>query len=569
MKKIFYELIFVFIVVALGLPAFAQTVEQIEKSGMEIQKEKELREKVEKKKPKTEIEEPAAPVAALPQAGESKTLVKQINVTAATLISEKEINSIIQPYQNKELTIRDMQKIANLVTDAYRKKGFVTSRAFMPPQKIQNGILEIRVVEGITGDIQVKGNRYFKAKLIKNKITLKKGEPFNYEILRKGLSTINQLPDRNAKAVLAPGAEAGTTDVVVEVKDRLPIHVGFDWDNYASRYVDKDRLRTTLTHNNLLGMDDILTLQYQLARGENYRLLSLRYLIPLTSKLKLGLFAADSIIDLRKEYEDEGQNARGKSRLYGMYLAQTLINKENINLNFNVGFDYKDSFNFQAGLETSRDRMRVAKASLDLDLTDQWGRTIINNEVSKGIPGMMGGLHKRDSKASRSGAGGEFFKDNLGLLRLQRLPFNSTLLWKNQLQFTPDILTAMEQFQTGGIVNVRGYPAAEAVGDRGYSMTWELSMPPYLLSKNLKVPYSKAKFYDALRIVTFYDWGNTRLRRTAATEEKNKTLRSAGCGLRFNLPEDFSLRAEFAWPLDNAPSDSDHMHAWLEVSKSF
>jgi len=556
-------------IISISVAIFAQTVEQIEKTQQEIDKEKLLREKIEKEKEKPKIEEAPAPEVPAAAAAEGKVLVKTITVTGVTLLPEKTINEIIKANQNKELTVREMQKVADLLTDAYRQKGLVTSRAYLPPQKIEQGVLEVRVVEGMAADILVKGNRYFKTALYRNKIVLKKGEPFDYEALRKGLSKINQLPDRNAKAVLAPGKEPGTTDVVVEAKDRLPIHIGLDWDNYGSRYVDKDRVRTTLTHNNLLGLDDVLTFQYQLSEGENYRLLLLRYLFPLSESLKLGFFAADSKIDLRQEFEDENQNARGKSRLYSIYLAQSLINKESLNLNFNLGFDYKDTFNFQGGLETSRDRMRVIKTSLDLDLTDALGRTIVDNEVSFGIGSIMGGLKKLDARSSRIGAGGEFFKDNLGLLRLQKLPFNSTLLWKNQFQFTPDILTSAEQFQTGGIINVRGYPAAEVVGDRGYSMTWEWSMPPYPISKNIKVPFSKAKLYDALRIVTFYDWANTHLKRPTATEEKNKTLRAAGCGLRFNLPEDFSVRLEFAWPLDNTPSDNDHMHAWTEVSKTF
>jgi hemolysin activation/secretion protein len=149
------------------------------------------------------------------------------------------------------------------------------------------------------------------------------------------------------------------------------------------------------------------------------------------------------------------------------------------------------------------------------------------------------------------------------------MPFSSTLLWKNQIQISPYILTAAEQFQIGGIANVRGYPPAEAVGDKGYSMTWEWSFPLYFIPKDIKVPFSKAKFYDAFRLAVFYDWANTRLRRPIGTEQKDRTLKAAGCGLRLNLPENFSLRLDFGWPLDNTPSDSDHMHTWAQVSKSF
>ena len=545
---------------------FAQKVEQVEKIQSDLRQEKELREKIEKPKPEPEVQK-EAPEPLAPAVSQEKVKLEKINVTAVTLLSEKEVSVIVSSYQGKELTLGEMQKIADQITDAYRKKGYITSRAYLPPQKIEGGILEIRAVEGITGNFQIKGNRYFKTALLRNKIKLKTGQPFNYDILRKGLTKINEMPDRSVKTVLAPGKEPGTTDVVLEAHDRLPLHVGLNWDNYGSRYINKDRYRTSITHNNLLGCDDVFTFQYQISEAEAYRLFSLRYLFPLVENWKLGFFAAKSRVKLGQDYED--LTARGKSSFYTLYLSDHLIDEENLDATFNLAFDYKDVFNFQSNLETSRDRLRVLKLGLDLDFSDNSGRTFVNNEFSYGIPDIMGGLSSKDSHASRNGAGGEFFKHNLDILRLQRMPFNSNILWKNQLQFSPYILPATEQYQIGGIINVRGYPPAEVVGDRGYSMTWEWSFPAYGLSKNIKVPFSKAKLYDALRFVAFYDWANTYLRRPGATEEKNKTLRGAGCGIRFNLPEDFSFRVEFAWPLDNTPSDSDHLHTLFDISKSF
>lgn len=562
-------MLFIFALAVNLPPLFAQQVEQIEKAGREIEKEKLLREKIEGKKPKPEIEKKLPPAEVPAAAFEEKILITSINLTGVTLLSKKETSAIILPYKNKELSMRDMQKVADLITDAYRRKGYITSRAYLPPQKIEKGILEIRVMEGLTGDIEIKGNRYFKDKLYRKEIVLNKGQPFNYEYLRRGMSKINALPDRNAKAVITPGKEAGTTDVLLEVKDRLPLHVGFDFDNFGSPYIDYRRYRTTLTHDNLLGRDDILTFQYLTSEGENYRLLILRYLFPLKQGLKLGLFSADSKIDLRHEYEDEDLNGRGKSRLYTIFAAQDLIDSENKYLVLNTGFDYKDTFNFQGGDETSRDRMRVARLSLDWDASDAWGRTIITDEISFGIPSIMAGLKKKDTRASRSGSGGKFWKNNLNLLRLHKMPFNSTFLWKTQLQFTPYILTAAEQFQTGGIINVRAYPPAELVGDKGYSMVWEWSFPPYFIAKDLRFPFSKAKIRDALRFIAFYDWSNTRLYRPTAREETSDTLRGTGCGLRINLPEDFSLRVEVAWPLDRTPSDSDNVRTLTEISKSF
>lgn len=577
MKNITLVLLIAFFSIFVNAPLFAQETGEIEKTEREIQKEKLLRERIEKEKKEPEVEE-KLPKEAPPALPTEKILIQKINVTGVTLISEKEIKNIILPFQNQELTLSQLQKAADLITDAYRQKGFITSRAYLPPQKIEEGILEIRVIEGLTGEIKIKGNRYFKASLLKKRITLRKGEPFNYNILRGNLSKINRHPDRTSRVVLMPGKEPGTTDMLLEVKDRLPIHIGFDWDNFGSRYIEKDRYQLSLTHNNLLGFDDILTLQYQLAEADAYRLTALRYLFPITDSSEIGFLVYRTKLDLGREYKD--LNLRGKSEIYSIYFQQYLIEEENIDLSLNLGFDYKDVLNFQLDNESSRDRLRIVKLGFDLDVADNFGRTILTNEIGFGIPNIMGGLKEHDSSeqgaaaskghgGSRAGSGGKFIKDTINLLRLQKMPFSSTLLWKNQIQLSPYILTATEQFQIGGIANVRGYPPAEFVGDKGYSMSWEWSFPVYPFPRTIKFPLSQAKLYDALRVATFYDWGNVQLRRPQAGEEKNKTLRGAGWGLRFNLPEDFSLRLDFAWPLDNTPSDNNHFHPWVQVSKSF
>ncbi|MCM8800304.1 MAG: hypothetical protein NC900_06265, partial [Candidatus Omnitrophica bacterium] len=201
MKKIIIFSFIISFILAINF-SFSQTVEQLPKTQQDIEKERLLRERIEKETPKPEIEEEKPAPLPAPKAEKQKVLIKTITVVGATLLTEKEIKKITSSYENQELTLSQMQKIADLITDAYRKKGFITCRAYLPPQKIEANVLEIRVLEGITADIEVRGNKYFKSELYRQKINLKKGEPFNYEKIRKGLSKINQLPDRSAKAII-------------------------------------------------------------------------------------------------------------------------------------------------------------------------------------------------------------------------------------------------------------------------------------------------------------------------------------------------------------------------------
>ena len=155
-------ILFLFIIsVFISVSAFAQ-VSTVEKTEREVEKEKELRQKIETERKKPQIEEQLPAEQAPPAREGEKILIKRINVTGATLVSLVELDRIIGQFENRELSVKDMQRAADTITDLYRRKGYVTSRAYIPPQKIEAGVLEIRVVEGTTGDFQVKGNKYFK-----------------------------------------------------------------------------------------------------------------------------------------------------------------------------------------------------------------------------------------------------------------------------------------------------------------------------------------------------------------------------------------------------------------------
>ena len=542
----------------------------IQRSEEEIQREERMRKRIETKRkaPVIEEEEKEAAEEGGPQ---EKALVTKINVTGATIISKKDIDAVTAQYENKQLTLKEMQKAADLITDMYRKKGYATSRAYLPPQKIQGGILEIKVVEGKMGNIEVKGNKWFSTKLIKGKIRLEKGEIFDYDALRRGLSKINQKPDRNAKAILTPGKEPGQTDVLLEVKDRIPLHAGFDYDNFGSRYIGYNRYAINASDTNLTGLDDTLSAQYMFAPDDRYQIVSGTYQIPLLyDTLKLGAFMASSRIKLGKEFKDLG--VTGKGQYWSLFATQTLIDTDMATLNLSGGFDYKDVYNYQLGTKTSVDKMRVLKWGIDLDISDDWwrgGRTIVTNEMDFGLPEFIGGLKDVDSRASRVGSGGGFFKDVLNLIRVQNLPLDATLLWRTQAQFASDIVTATEQFQIGGIANVRGYPAAENVGDSGFAMTWELGIPPYFIPKNAEIPYLKTRIYDTIRFVGFYDLGYVTLRNPQVGEDRTKTLSSLGIGFRFNLPQYTSVRVEAAWPLGTKSSDGHNVQLLLSASARF
>jgi hemolysin activation/secretion protein len=176
----------------------------------------------------------------------------------------------------------------------------------------------------------------------------------------------------------------------------------------------------------------------------------------------------------------------------------------------------------------------------------------------------------KDTASSRAGGGGQFTKFPGYLFRLQKLPWETSFLWKNIAQYSNNALVSSEQFQIGGPISVRGYPVAEYVGDKGFYSSPELSLPIYGLNKDWKVPQNQESWYDTTRIVLFYDWATARLNRVGTGEKKDHTIRGWGYGLRFNLRDNLTFRVEVGYPLGKpSPSDGNGPHTWFEFTSKF
>jgi hemolysin activation/secretion protein len=543
----------------------SQTAGGLQKQENEIQKERELENRIIKEK--TVEKEAVSKKEEKGRREEKKFFVKKIEIQGCHLIPEKIVRRIAAARENKYLSLADIEKVCDLLTAQYRKRGYLTSRAYFPPQNITGGLVAIIVMEGKTGDTQIKGNRYFSTGQIEKKLRAKKFKVFNYYDLLKSLRYWNEQPDVAAKAALVPGREPGETDIIVDVRDRLPWHIGFDYDNYGSRFIEKNRYAATVKHNNFLGREDKLYLKFQGSKGAFYELESCGYKLPLGGTREISASYLWNKIKLGREYKS--LRIEGKSEIGNLSLAQTLIEGERIIFKVNPGFDYKNIYNYTAQVLTSRDKVRMAKLGLDWDSQDNFGRTIVVCEEDFGIPHILGGAPGRDPMATREGGGAKFIKTCAGIYRLQPLPFSGFLFVKSQLQLSSYRLLSCEQFQIGGISNVRSYPAAEYSADEGFSAGVEWNFPLYFLPEKIKIPFSSDQLYQALRGIIFYDWGTIWYNDTAGEDKNKQTIKGWGYGFIFNPGRVLSLRAEVAYPCGRTPSDGNRMHAYLSASAEF
>lgn len=545
----------------------------IERKAEEQKEKAVVEDKLKKGKKKSVIEEeeplrPAEAPAKKPAKPGTSLLINRVDVTGITVIGPEKVRSIVSSYEGKSLNLRDFNTMAETITQEYRSRGYVTSMAYLVPQKIEDNTLRIAAAEGRVGNINIEGNEHFTTNIYKRYIQMDSGDLFNYDLLRRNLNYINEHPDRTAKVILARGKERGQTDINVQVEDKLPLHATLGYNNYNSHYLGKHKYSVELKSTNFLGLDHVASGEFQLGHKNQFQLYSGKYIVPITPQLSMG----GRYIHVNQELGEDLDilDIEGKGHIFSAFYSYKLLDEEDIALSISPGFDFKNIENEILDTVISKDKVRIINLGIDMDITDPFGgRTIVAHELGCGIEDFMGSLDKDDPLISRTEAGGTFLRSVTNAARIQALPLDMTLMLRGAMQLSSEPLVATEQFILGGPTTVRGYTVAEVTGDHGVSTSAELYIPAYFVPKDLKVPFTESTFYDSFRFLCFFDWGLARNKNPQVGEDKTDSIAGFGPGIRFDIPGKASLSVDWGFALGQDPADGDDSKVYIEAKVFF
>ncbi len=490
-------------------------------------------------------------------------LLKEVAVTGNESIATEELAPFYESFLNKQVHFKDLKAIAGAIKEHYRSVGFIAAYVYLPPQNVTSGKVEIAVIEGVIGQIEIKGNKWFSEALIRRMLRVTAGNVLFYDQLRASLNFLNKNRDIKARAVLKPGREAKTTDLEINVKDQWPLHLSTDVNNLGTDNTGHARWGVGLTHTNLLGLMDEVSSRFQIGRhawavGANYN-------IPVTSfKTALGFSYSRSAVDLGGSFK--ALNVRGHATTYGMYVTQPIWDEQHFNAGVNVGFDWKSVENTVGGAKAGVDELRILNLGLNLEENDRWGRTIFPQTFHVGFCNFLGSSDKQDNGATRAGTGGQFFIYRSSLLRYQHLPHDMVLATRGSMQLTPDSLAPSEQMHLGGAFSVRGYQESEYLADYGAYLDNEVYVPSYFFPKDWKLPYAKKTMRNQIMGVGFFDFGGGLLRRPLTGERDGRFLSGAGGGVRVELLDKVYGRFQWGAPTGSRPNDNTRGTFYFGVS---
>jgi hemolysin activation/secretion protein len=203
-------------------------------------------------------------------------------VEGNTLLSPADIRRIftnVPAAFGANVTIDGILKAAGDLQAAYRDRGYMTVIVGLPPQKLTNAEVTVKVTEAPLAAINVKyeGGRWFSSNNVMRALPdLRTNMLLNAKIFQRELDAANLSRDRQIYPVIGPGPVPGTSELTLTVKDWLPWHARLELNNDQST-PGTPQLRANFSsqYDNLWGLEHEAGLQYSFSpekfkRGGDY-----------------------------------------------------------------------------------------------------------------------------------------------------------------------------------------------------------------------------------------------------------------------------------------------------------
>lgn len=481
-----------------GLDAGAQ----MERDRQALERERVLEQIAEDEAAKQKKVEQGEETPAETEGAEISFELKRVEHNPSELLSPEEIDSVTQDYLGRQITLKELREMTERLTALYKEKGYMTCGAVLPPQRIHEGVVEIRLIEGRTGKVSVTGNRHTKRGYITGRLGLKPGEIANTDRLNKDLRWFHGTNDIQLRVVMRPGAEENTTDYEIMAFEPQNQTVTLYTDNDG--YETSGRWRQGLFYNmrSLTGRRDALRGSF--LRSQGTKAWSFGYSLPLSKKgMRLLLdYSANKTEVVKGEMKPLG--VEGKSKSFAV--------------TWQVPFCVTEHSRNEAGLQYVHQTSETELGHGEVPWVDDKIRRIIPY-VSFTHYGNSTVLYHKHSFVMTRRRDIDGVSDKARLYRLGSFwqkRYRRGQFWQARLDgqwATGDYLAASDRFFIGGVNSVRGYEEGFIGGEKGLTAGLEYHFP-----------LDKARRFF---IFPFFDWGTV----SGETAPEHKTLMSAGLGL--------------------------------------
>jgi hemolysin activation/secretion protein len=474
--------------------------------------------------------------------------VQRFEIVGSTVFSSEKLAEVMAPFTGRPVSLAELLQARSAITQLYVDAGYITSGAYLPPQKFEAGVVKIQVVEGGLEAINVTGTRRLNPKYIRDRLALATSPPLNVRQLLEALQVLQLNPlIRNLSADLAAGTRPGSNLLEVTVAEADTFSLPITLDNGRSPSVGSFRRRIQLNEANLLGQGDGLSLGYTNTDGSNS--FELSYTYPINPRNGTLSFRYSNTLSRVIEEPFDLLEIRAPSQEYALTLRQPLIQSPSQEFALGLTLDHRSSETSIAPLGTSRlgfplspgadndGKTRISAIRFFQEWTQRSSEQVfaLRSQFSVGINAL--GATINDSAPD-----GRFFSWRGQAQWVRLLAPDTLLVMRTDMQLADRPLVPLEQFSLGGLESVRGYRQDALLADSGIFASAELRFPLYRDSKR----------EHTVHLIPFIDVG--RLWNTSDREDPDPgTLSSIGLGLQWQWSDRLRARLDYGIPLVSIP----------------
>ena len=540
--------------------------------------------------------------------GGATFLLEGIQISGNQLFNSEQLIAVIAERIGTEVDFSQLEDIANAISQHYRDAGYPFARAYLPAQDVQNGLVQLEVLEGRYGEVTAVNapaatpamelqalrnqvieeglaslKRHFKdseltevvrsidnlfdarlAEIEKKYVEtdvqrtpnleaqaflgdLVSGEVIESSQIERVALIVDDIPGYTTVPVVRPSAERGAGDLEVRLIENDAWVGSYGVDNFGSKSSGRNRTRIDLRKSRNFIFGDQLSFT-GLVTDESTWLSSLSYSLPVNAS---GLRLQTSLLFSRYEL--------GKGEFAGLADGET----QRASMRFTYPWLRSQAANitFAAGVERSRYTNVLAQEeetysldALPLSMNFDWRDSLGGGAVTYGtLSAQFNSLVNDPRVTSTDSVYGLY---NLRLVREQRLGQQFSLLGRLSLQEGDEDTDSSQFMSLGGVYAVRAFPLGEFSGHSGVTFQGELS---YHLPQYSATPYL---FVDAARAD----------RVTTSDLSERRSLSGYGLGLRFaRLGANMDFVA--AWADKGGDSvaepNASSPRLWFSLSSSF
>lgn len=484
--------------------------------------EQQQRERLERERQRALERSPSGIEKAIPEAADDTLLPVQIPEPGPTfaidrivwqgeaLLSAAEFERIRAPFLGQHLGINRINLLLDRINRALVAAGFITARAYVANQKLNQGELAITVVPGRIEAIRYNGADVKAEQAgqvgVRMALPMATGDLLQLRDIEQAVDQLNRLRRNQAQVRIRPGETAGGSIIEFINRQGKATQTMLTADNLGATDTGRLRLQLGVETGDLLGLMESFSFGLTSSQETNAAYAALA--------LPFGYGTASCMASWSEYQSLIGDTALvyGVSESVSVTYNHLLHRNRHSKIMADIGLTRRQS---ERSVNNARLMPQAHSAiRLGINRLTRFDNRHGNGQWSFDL-GWVHGLDwfnaDRDAKDLPADAAQAQF-DKIEFAATAHLPLGAGLSWRSRLagQWSATPLFSSEQLFAGGVGSVRGYAESALGGDRGVSLRneWIKQDLPALFAHRLRVePYL---FLDGARLQTVADqrWHN-------------------------------------------------------------